>query len=42
MVFESSGHGEKAECSDGSPDMFVDCSPLEEEISSDVKIQIES
>jgi hypothetical protein len=42
MVSESSGHGEKTVYTDDSPDMFVGCSPLEEEeISSDIKIQIE-
>jgi hypothetical protein len=41
MVSESSRSGEMAERSDDSPDMFVDCSPLDEEISSGVKLQIE-
>jgi hypothetical protein len=41
MLSESSGSGDKAECSEDSPDMFLDCSLPDEESSSDVEVQIE-
>jgi hypothetical protein len=41
MLFESSGSGEKPECSDDSPDMVAEYSLLYEENSLDVKVQIE-
>jgi hypothetical protein len=41
MLSESSGSGEKAECSDDSPDIFAEHPLLYEEKSLDVKMQIE-
>jgi hypothetical protein len=41
MLSECSGSGEKADCSDNSPDMFAEYSGPYEEICSDVKVQSE-
>jgi hypothetical protein len=41
MLSESLESGERAECSDDSPDMFAELPLLSEEKSLDVKVKIE-